>query len=151
MSLISDALKTAQRERSGQAATGSADQPLLEGFFPYVSTSAPTGRSRRTRIAMISVWALVALIVVMWFGVPMLRRAASGRPGKVPPAVLSQGQPAIVPVTPPVQVASPVDTQVAAAAVPEPAPMAARDAGAVRRSALVTSERPPESRAKSVV
>ena len=106
MSLISDALKTAQRERSGQAPPGPGDQPLLDGFFPYVSTSAPSGRSQRTRIAMISVWSLVALVVVAWFGVPMVKRAVSGRSGKVPPIVLPQGQTAITPVTPPVQVAA---------------------------------------------
>jgi hypothetical protein len=44
MSLISDALKTVQRERSGQAPRSS--QPMIDGFFPYVSTQAPR-RSRR--------------------------------------------------------------------------------------------------------
>src|SRR2546430_12792793 len=71
MSLISDALKTAQRERSGQTPPGSGDQPLLDGFFPYVSTSAPSGRSQRTRIAMISVWSLVGL-VLMAFTLPLI-------------------------------------------------------------------------------
>jgi len=108
MSLISDALKTAQRERSGQSPLGSGGQPLLEGFFPYVSTSTPAGRSALTRIALISISGLVILGAAGWFAVPTIRRAMSARsarassvaprplPGPTAPAAVTKTAPPVV-------------------------------------------------------
>jgi tetratricopeptide (TPR) repeat protein len=85
MSLINDALKTAQRERSGQVASGSGDQPLLEGFFPYVSTGAPRKGPSRLRIAGISTAAVVTLAVAGWLVLPTFKAS----PSKAPSIVLA--------------------------------------------------------------
>lgn len=150
MSLISDALKTAQRERSGQA-PGSDEQPLLEGFFPYVSTSTPEGRSKLTRIAMISVSGLVILAIAGWFGVPVVKRALDARSGNVPSIVQPPRQTAITSATPPVQTAQAADTQASAAVVPEPAPATARGPDPAPRSTTARTEKAPASEAKAVV
>src|ERR1041385_260973 len=69
MSLINDALKTAQRERSGQVQSGSGGQPLLDGFFPYTSTGSPKGQANRARAALIAGAGLVVFGVGLWFAV----------------------------------------------------------------------------------
>jgi tetratricopeptide (TPR) repeat protein len=151
MSLISDALKTAQRERSGQTPPGSGDQPLLDGFFPYVSTSTPSGQSQRARIAMISGASLVILIVAAWFGLPAIKRAMGARSGGVPPTVQLHGQAPITSATPPVQAAPVADSEVAAIKVPDPAPIAARVSKPAARSTVARTEKPSSSEAMTAV
>lgn len=152
MSLISDALKTAQRERSGQAERGAGDQPpLLEGFFPYVSTSAPDNRSRRSRIAIISVAGLVVVAIAAWLGGPALKRAMSGRSDRVPPTAQPENPTAIAPSTPSVQIAQAADTQAAVAMVPERARSAPREPNPVAKSTSVNRARPPANEPRSVV
>lgn len=80
MSLINDALKTAQRERSGQIKGVSGSQPLLDGFFPYVSTSASKGRANRTRVALTAIGLLVVLTLGLWFAAPSIRVALRPAP-----------------------------------------------------------------------
>ena len=121
MSLINDALKTAQRERAGRAPTASGGQPLLEGFFPFVSTSAPAGRSRRTRLIGISLSALALLVVVGWLTVPRIKRGLGGPSAKslivLPPLSQDVENPATPSVTVPV-----TDTQRAVTAAVDSAP-----------------------------
>jgi Flp pilus assembly protein TadD len=151
MSLISDALKTAQRERSGQASPGSGEQPLLDGFFPYVSTSTPDDRSKRVRIAMISVSGVVVLGLAAWFGAPAVRRAMNGRSDRIPSAVQPENPTGIAATTPPVQIAQAADTQPSVASVVEPAPSAARDPRPAPKSTTVKTVRPPASEVMAVV
>jgi tetratricopeptide (TPR) repeat protein len=150
MSLISDALKTAQRERSGQA-PGSDEQPLLEGFFPYVSTSTPEGRSKLTHVALISVSILVILGVAAWFGVPAVKRAVDARSGKFPSIVQPPLETASAPATPLAETAQVADTQAAAAIVPEPVAASARDPDPGPRSTAPRTAKPLTSEAKAVV
>jgi Flp pilus assembly protein TadD len=111
VSLINDALKTAQRERSGQSAAGPNGQPLLEGFFPYVSTSPSEGRSRLGRVALISSLAVIVLGTAAWLGAPSLKRLFRSGPDRPNPIVLPPRQVASIPpqITPAVVQAA--DTQ----------------------------------------
>src|SRR3954465_7145239 len=111
MSLISDALKTAQRERSGKSTSGSESQPLLEGFFPYVSTSSPTGQSRLVRIVGASMLAVILLGTAAWFSIPSLKRSLKATTSKAPSIVLPERQATVTPPPPPVQIVQAADTQ----------------------------------------
>lgn len=75
MSLISDALKTGQRQRPDTSNAGG--QPLLEGFFPYVSGSAPRRSNRKPIIIAFSAVGVVLLAVVAW---TMLPSSGTARP-----------------------------------------------------------------------
>ena len=93
MSLISDAIKTAQRERTGRAQSAAKDpQPLMEGFFPYVSSSPTRSRSRLVPIAVISLATLGILAVVGWLMLPSLTGSRSAKvkaPIVLPPRTAS--------------------------------------------------------------
>lgn len=104
MSLISDALKQGQRERSKQQSSGASPQPLLEGFFPYVATSpAPQGRSRRTLIAVIALSSVLLIGVAGWLTLPAIRRTLAARSQKAgtvsPPRQVVRASLAQPPVT----------------------------------------------------
>jgi Flp pilus assembly protein TadD len=143
MSLINDALKTAQRERSVQSGVGPGGQPLLEGFFPYVSTSSPARRSKLTRLAIMAAVSIVVLGVAAWFTVPSIKRSLDARQAKAPSIVLPERPTASQPETP-TQVAVVTDTQPTAVAAPdsvavpasEPAPAAPPTRRAAKRSPL---------------
>lgn len=100
MSLISDAIKTAQRERTGRAQSAAKDpQPLMEGFFPYVSSSPTRSRSRLVPVAVISLATLGLLAVVGWLTLPSLagsRNAKVKAPIVLPPRTASPPAPAAV-------------------------------------------------------
>src|SRR3954465_11452361 len=100
MSLISDALKTAQRGRRGRTQSPNSSQPLVEGFFPYVASDKSGTRSRRGPIIAVSVGAVVLLSVVGWL--------MWSKPAKVP----TRG--AIVLPPPVTVVQSPIVTDTAA-------------------------------------
>jgi Flp pilus assembly protein TadD len=130
MSLISDALKTAQRERSGRnTAANASGQTLIEGFFPFVSTSAPS-RSRGKRIAVISGASVVLLGVAAYLALPAFRAKPDAKRGPIiqlPPAGVSPRQAVTPPATaaPTVRQEAVVDTASAAVLVeaarkPEP-------------------------------
>ena len=88
MSLISDAIKTAQRERNSRAQAGKDPQPLIEGFFPYVSSAPAQQRSRRTPIIVISSAVVVLLGVVgflMWPALAGERKPQATSPIVLPP------------------------------------------------------------------
>ena len=108
MSLISDALKTAQRARSGKPAGSSGDEPLLEGFFPYVSSSESEKSAGWGRPLAVSLAAVVVLGGI-WLALPALKRAGGGRPD-LPPTATSRII-APPPVAPTTVAAQTVDTQ----------------------------------------
>ncbi|HEY6220744.1 MAG TPA: tetratricopeptide repeat protein [Gemmatimonadaceae bacterium] len=176
MSLINDALKTAQRERSGQVQSGSGGQPLLDGFFPYTSTGSPKGQANRARVALIAGAGLVVFGVGLWFAVPMVRAALRSAPkqtqGIGPSPQQSGPAPTVTPVAPPEQVAAAaaettsvdstqartpaenptVDRQVQHKSRGRPTVTAA-DPGAVRREAIAQPSEPlsgPPDRGGSV-
>ena len=66
MSLLHDAMKEKQREKAARAQPGADDQIVVEGFFPYVSSSAARPRSRRAPVIVATVAAAVFLTVVVW-------------------------------------------------------------------------------------
>jgi Tfp pilus assembly protein PilF len=111
MSLISDALKTAQRERSGHAATDAGGQPLLDGFFPYVSTSSSDGRPRLGRVLVISGLSIVVLGAAAWFSMPLLKKLLNGRADNAASIVLPPHRSTSVPPRPAVQMVQAADTQ----------------------------------------
>src|SRR4051812_15438418 len=92
MSLISDALKEAQRERSGRAADQGA-VPLVEGVFPY-----PSGEKKASKtdvmviigaVGGVAVAAAVGIVLAVNFG---LRHQATAKPVSslhTPPPVAS--------------------------------------------------------------
>src|SRR5688572_21863758 len=66
MSLISDALKTAQRERAGREKSGKTQPPPVDGFFPYVSSNPPRRRTRVLPILALSIAGIMLLGVAGW-------------------------------------------------------------------------------------
>src|SRR3954462_1153243 len=111
MSLISDALKTAQRERSGQAATGPTGQPLLDGFFPYVSTSSPKRASKLARVGVIAALSVAILGTAAWFGFPSIRRSFDRTAAASAPVTLPVRMIHTPPSQPAPQVVQAADTQ----------------------------------------
>src|SRR3954468_4795848 len=101
MSLINDALETAQRERSGQVKGVSGSQPLLDGFFPYVSTNSAKGQTNRARVALIAVGTLVVVGSALWFAAPVIRVALQPAPKQTAAITLSPRQEAPAPVVTP--------------------------------------------------
>lgn len=63
MSLISEALKTAQRERSERVGS-SIEQSFIDGFLPYVDPGKPPARAPRSRVMTFGVVALILLLPV---------------------------------------------------------------------------------------
>lgn len=117
MSLISDALKTAQRERTGRGQTGKDPQPLLDGFFPYVSSTPPRSRSRVVPIVGISLATVALLGVAAWvaFMRPERNPGANAKaPIVLPPPVTVSQAPVLVDST----AARPADSEVSAADQP---------------------------------
>lgn len=104
MSLISDALKTAQRERANQKQAAKGPQPLLDGFFPYVASTPPRSRSRRTPILAVAGAGIGLLAIVAWL--------AWSKPTKVAPQPVRN--PAVVPPPAPVTAAAKADSSVGA-------------------------------------
>lgn len=148
MSLISDALKTAQRERSGQASRPSVDQqPLLEGFFPYVATSAPDSRGKRTRVAVLSVVGVAVFIIAAWFGLPAIKRAMSSTSTKPLTVPAPRAQVVSAP-PPPAPVAA--DTQAAAAVATDSTPAATKVAEQPR-SGVTQTKKPAATEPKTAV
>lgn len=98
MSLIADALKTAQRESAKRGAPSSANTRSTEGFFAYRKTRSDARSTRLFVIAGAGVAGLVALGVVLY--------ARSGTPVKKPaasPTLMADAVPvpaAAVPVVP---------------------------------------------------
>ena len=137
MSLINDALKTAQRERSGRSTSTAAGQTVVEGFFPFVSTSAPP-RSRRTRIVVISVAAVVLFGTSGYLAMPSFTGRSTFKPAiptiQLPPAGVSPRQGVTSPTTaaPTVKQAAAIDTNVSRAV----------DAGPKVESTLPKSNQP---------
>lgn len=125
MSLISDAIKTAQKERADRAQAEKSQQQVVDGFFPYVATS-PAKRSRRVPTLVVGGLAVVLMAIVAW---KMWQE--DPKPSR-PPIILPP--PVTVSQRPPV-----VDSTKVAATEPQPAVIAAPDTA--RRSGVV----PPPS------
>src|SRR3954465_9477357 len=96
MSLISDALKTAQRGRRGRTQSPNSSQPLVEGFFPYVASDKSGTRSRRGPIILVSAGALVLLSIVGWLMWSKPDRVTPTRGAIVLPPPVSVAQSPIV-------------------------------------------------------
>jgi Tfp pilus assembly protein PilF len=150
MSLISDALRTKQREASARSA-GEA-QPLLDGFFPYVSGDARRPRRRLMPILVIGGVGAALLAVTAFL---ILSKPEKGTPTvKRPPIVLPP--PVTVAQTPVVdsalvrastQTSDPIPQEEAGPAVGSeprrPARGATPPAAGVRGSAVVTAGETP--------
>jgi Flp pilus assembly protein TadD len=91
VSLINDALKTAQREKRSGASPVSEGQPLLDGFFPYVSTAPSRRRSRRSVTLAAGAAVVVVLLVATWLVVRTPRRTA-GSPSANAPSLVTPRQ-----------------------------------------------------------
>ena len=85
MSLITEALKTAQREKTAANAGPSMERKLLEGFFPYAGGAAAPG-GRRTAL-LVGASAVVILGAVAG-GTLYLRRNAAAAPTPARPTSL---------------------------------------------------------------
>lgn len=85
MSLITDALKAAQRERASQTKAAKGAPPVGDGFFPYVSNTPAKTRRRRAPIILVS-----SAVVVILAGTAWLLRSALIKPPTVarPPIIL---------------------------------------------------------------
>ena len=143
MSLISDALKTAQRERSSRNSSTSASQPLIEGFFPFVSSSGRSARPRGRRIALVSMTALAVLAGGAYFAMPLLTGASAAKTPGTPTqrALRVADKPAATPATD----ATPSVTQAAVADTAAVATLA--DAGQPEVSAPQVIAASPAARA----
>jgi Tfp pilus assembly protein PilF len=67
MSLIDDALKTAQRERAARAQSSPGDSPLIDGFFPYVASSPKRERSKLAPLLIVTAVAFALVGVGGWY------------------------------------------------------------------------------------
>ena len=96
MSLISDALKIAQREKSGRSQSARDQQPLIDGFFPYAATPRPRSRSKVIPIVAISGGVVALIVVTGWLMLskPAPRPAGSRVPIVLPPPVTIAQTPA---------------------------------------------------------
>jgi Flp pilus assembly protein TadD len=107
VSLINDALKAAQRERSGRQSGTTSQQ--LEGFFPYAAGATTRVRSSRRPVIVVGGAAVVLLAITAWLMWPQgTKPPASGRPPIILPAPVTVSQ------TPPV-----VDSAAVATARPD--------------------------------
>jgi Tfp pilus assembly protein PilF len=129
MSLISDALKTAQRERSGRTQSPNSSQPLVEGFFPYVASEKSGARSRRAPIIAVSAGAIALLSIVAWLMLSKPDKAPAPRGAIVLPPPVTVAQSPIVTDT----AATVADTQ-PAAVVPDRSVNPAPETTALRRA-----------------
>jgi Flp pilus assembly protein TadD len=82
--LISDALKTAQRERA-RSQGGKSQQQVVDGFFPYVPPAPARTRSRRGPALVIGTAVVALLAVTAWLAIP---RQEKPRKAAVPPIIL---------------------------------------------------------------
>jgi Flp pilus assembly protein TadD len=124
MSLISDAIKTAQRQKAGMT-PAKESQPLIDGFFPYVSTSAPKRRSNLMPIVL-GLGATIVIAVIAWIGVTKLR-SSSNKPDRAPIVLPPRGA-AQAPVTKDSSKATASrDSQAAPAPVQAPAAVASAE------------------------
>jgi Flp pilus assembly protein TadD len=115
MSLISDALKTAQRQRPATPASNEG-QPLLEGFLPYVSSTPRESRSSRSRLVIIAAASIAVIAVAAWLSAPVLGRMLGGRGRQDPPILLPPPLVVRTPVGPEQTAVLPVDSQPVASA-----------------------------------
>ncbi len=112
MSLISEALKTAQRERSERIGVPPAQRDLVEGFFP-IGRTVESGPSSRRAVAV--TLGIVAVVVIGAAGVLRFRSAPSRDRVKsvsAPVAANSGAAPSAVtspPPSAPTTVSSPAD------------------------------------------
>jgi len=148
MSLISDALKTAQRERSGQVTQGPDGSPLLEGFFPYVSTSSAKSKTSLSRGALIGVCCIVVAGVGLWFAAPAIRGALQSAPKQPPVIALPPRQLTPAPVPTPTQTP---DQQVAASAAMEASSPDSTPAQAVAEKPLAARDARPRTQTRPTV
>ena len=121
MSLLHDAIKAKQRERAARPQPES-QQPVLEGFLPYVSTSSTRAGSNRAQIAVIAAAAVVLVVTSAWLAWPRDRKSTrTGRPPIIlpPPVTVSQGRPVVDSPK-----SSPVETPVAPTNAQTPAAVA---------------------------
>ena len=98
MSLISDALKTAQRERAGRAQSAKDPEPMLDGFFPYVASEPTRSRSRLVPVLAISSAAVVLLAItafLMWPRQEKVTPSSSRVPVVLPPRTAVSQSPRI--------------------------------------------------------
>jgi Flp pilus assembly protein TadD len=131
VSLIHDAMKTAQRERAGRSQSDKSSAPLVEGFFPYVANSSTRSGSRRALIIAFSAAAVVLLAITGWLMWPKDSATRSTHPPIIlpPPLTVSKTPPATD-----TAIARVVDSQVTAEpaqAVTSP-PVGATDASVSR-------------------
>jgi Flp pilus assembly protein TadD len=149
MSLISDALKTAQRERSGQSKPDAGGEPLLEGFFPYISSSAPEGRPNRQRAVIISIVGGIVIGTAAWVSFPLIKRSLE-QSKKVAP-ISSPTRTAITPPkTPPVQIVQAADTTKPVALTRDSTPTAT-DAAPPPPTLGASARKSPQNEPKTVV
>lgn len=145
MSLISDALKTAQRERTGRAQSARDPQPLIDGFFPYVSTAPSRRRGKSGLIIALSGLAVVLLAAAGWVMWPTLTKsgpASKPAPIVLPPRVATTGTPpstdtaAVAATEREVVAADPVDPSTENRQAPAPRQSSGAGTRAVTRSAV---------------
>src|SRR5437868_6741757 len=141
MSLINDALKTAQQERSGQTKGGSGSQPLLEGFFPYLSTGSAKSQPNRAKVALAAAGVLVVLVVGLWLAMPAIRLSLKASPK--PQGIVSASQQ----VSPPTATPPEIPTQQVAAAT-ETTSVASAPASAATENPPVEQETRRKPRTK---
>jgi Flp pilus assembly protein TadD len=97
VSLLHDAIKAKQRERAARPQPES-QQPVLDGFLPYVSTSSTRAGSKRAQIAVIGAAVVVLVVTSAWLAWPRDRKAPrAGRPPIIlpPPVTVSQRRPVV--------------------------------------------------------
>ncbi len=95
MSLISNALRTKEKERAASRAESAREsQPLIDGFFPYVSTDVKGPRSRLVPALIVSgVVGLLAVIALIWSRPEQAQSGASQAPVVTPKtAIITRSQ-----------------------------------------------------------
>jgi Flp pilus assembly protein TadD len=157
VSLISDALKMAQRERNDRGQSANEPQPLIDGFFPYVS-SAPTKKvSRRGLFIAISGATLLVLGVVGFLLWPTLTGSRNPQPKSpivLPPRVAGVTKPLTTDTATRRVVDSqvvPTDAPVGRPAVVQDVPQAPRRATAPENPVTIRAAEPAPPRRDSAV
>jgi Tfp pilus assembly protein PilF len=82
MSLIIDALKTRERKGQGNAKN---PEPLIDGFFPYVSSDPVRTKSRRTPLLVLGGAGMVVLAIVAFLAWPRQQKPVPPKTLTVPP------------------------------------------------------------------
>lgn len=158
MSLIDDALKTAQRERAASAQSAGNPSPLIDGFFPYVASSPKRERSKATPLLILTAVAFVLIGAGGWFVFkvfnpstatvpPAQQTAGSGRSVPLPEKPgASAPAPRIIAESPPA-VDSTVSSRPVASDQPQPGPNRSRPAREVTvRPPAAAVESPSDGR-----